>query len=147
MAETKPVKTRILIISDTHSAPLASNGNPPPFPPFKHPLPTADLLIHCGDLTMAGGLHEYHAALDMIQLIDAPIKLVIAGNHDLSLDQDYIFSHLGDTASDKQQQAVGTIPLTVCYNLNNLTLPRPTIKSRQPKVFGQMKRGELKERG
>ena len=67
------IKTRILIISDTHNAPLSSKEHGDPTPPFKSPLPSADLLIHCGDLTMTGELHEYHKTLDMLAEIDAPV--------------------------------------------------------------------------
>ena len=90
------VKTRILIISDTHCAGLStSNGStPPPHRPFSSPLPAADLLIHCGDLTHVGKLDEYERTLDMLAAIEAPVKLVIAGNHDLTLDRDFIVSHL-----------------------------------------------------
>lgn len=83
------VKTRVLIISDTHCAPLAEGDGHP----FKAPLPKADVLIHCGDLTMTGQETEYHQTLDMLAKIDAPVKFVIAGNHDLSLDRDFVFSH------------------------------------------------------
>lgn len=94
MANT--VKTRILIISDTHCAQLSSKDNARAFPapPFSSPLPSADLLIHCGDLTYTGKIEEYHRALDMLKEIDAPVKLAIAGNHDLTLDQDFILRHL-----------------------------------------------------
>ncbi|EMC95045.1 hypothetical protein BAUCODRAFT_110250 [Baudoinia panamericana UAMH 10762] len=93
---TATVKTRLLIISDTHCAALrADDGSEKhPRPPFEAPLPSADVLIHCGDMTMTGEMDEYHQTLDMIREIDAPVKLVIAGNHDLSLDRDYIFNHL-----------------------------------------------------
>jgi hypothetical protein len=67
------IKTRILIISDTHNAPLSSKEHGEPTLPFKSPLPSADLLIHCGDLTMTGELHEYHKTLDMLAEIDAPV--------------------------------------------------------------------------
>jgi len=67
------IKTRILIISDTHNAPLSSKEHGEPTAPFKSPLPSADLLIHCGDLTMTGELHEYHKTLDMLAEIDAPV--------------------------------------------------------------------------
>jgi len=43
------VRSKILIISDTHCAAL-TDGNgiaKAPFPPFQAPLPKADLLIHC----------------------------------------------------------------------------------------------------
>ena len=104
------VKTSILIISDTHCAPLtdadASHGAPAPKPPFKAPSPSADLLIHCGDLTMTGGISQYHATLDMLKRIDSPVKLVIAGNHDLTLDRDFVRSHENDrripSATDAQ---------------------------------------------
>lgn len=90
------VKTRILIISDTHCARLSTrdgNGNAV-LAPFTAPLPRADLLIHCGDLTYTGRMEQYHQALDMLKQIEAPIKLVIAGNHDLSLDRDFVFGHI-----------------------------------------------------
>jgi predicted phosphodiesterase len=87
-AQNSPIKTRFLIISDTHSASPAQNiaNNDAGFRP---PLPKADVLLHCGDLTMAGHLHEYEKTLDMLEGIDADLKLVIAGNHDISLDEIY----------------------------------------------------------
>lgn len=101
------VKTRVLIISDTHCAPLAQqNDGRQPFAPFKAPLPKADVLIHCGDLTMTGLEAEYHKTLDMLAQIDAPVKLVIPGNHDLSLDRDFVFSHAEkDSLSEPEAQA------------------------------------------
>jgi predicted phosphodiesterase len=71
MAST--IKTRVLIISDTHNAPLSRRNGAEPTAPFKSPLPSADLLIHCGDLTMTGQLDEYHRTLDMLAEIDAPV--------------------------------------------------------------------------
>ncbi|KAF2708479.1 ser/Thr protein phosphatase family protein [Pleomassaria siparia CBS 279.74] len=85
--EPTRIKTRFLILSDTHNA--------SPYPPdtsnvgFRSPLPKADVLLHCGDLTMVGHLHEYQMALDMLASIDADLKLVIAGNHDISLDDEF----------------------------------------------------------
>jgi hypothetical protein len=67
------IKTRILVISDTHNAPLSAKEHGHPTVPFESPLPSADLLIHCGDLTMTGELHEYHKTLDMLAEIDAPV--------------------------------------------------------------------------
>lgn len=97
------VKTRILIISDTHCASLTEHGDPrTPSTAFKAPLPKADLLIHCGDLTHVGEMEQYHVTLDMLKQIDAPVKLVIAGNHDLSLDRDFVFAHRSGGASMRQ---------------------------------------------
>jgi hypothetical protein len=47
---------------------------------------SADVAIHCGDLTDGSKLEELQAALRLIKDIDAPVKLVIAGNHDFTLD-------------------------------------------------------------
>lgn len=82
------VKTRFLVISDTHSASPEQNVNRNGAP-FRPPLPKADVLLHCGDLTMIGLLQEYEKTLDMLGSIDAKLKLVIAGNHDLTLDDVY----------------------------------------------------------
>jgi hypothetical protein len=81
---TSSVKTRFLIISDTHSASPDQNAGDDGFA-FRPPLPKADVLLHCGDLTMLGLLHEYEKTLDMLESIDAGLKLIIAGNHDISL--------------------------------------------------------------
>lgn len=88
---SKTVKTRILIISDTHSTPLPShNAQIAQQQPFRQALPAADVLIHCGDLTLEGGIDEYNAALDMMAKIDAPVKIAIAGNHDRTLDRKWV---------------------------------------------------------
>lgn len=82
------VKTRFLVISDTHSASPGQNVHKENTP-FRPPLPKADVLLHCGDLTMVGLVHEYEKTLEMLGTIDADLKLVIAGNHDISLDEEY----------------------------------------------------------
>jgi predicted MPP superfamily phosphohydrolase len=84
------IKTRILIISDTHSTPLAPASSSQP---FRQPLPSADVLIHCGDLTMEGLASEYNKTLDMLASINAPVKLIIAGNHDRTLDKTWAKNH------------------------------------------------------
>jgi predicted phosphodiesterase len=82
------IRTRFLVISDTHSnSPIQNATNNDVA--FRPPLPKADVLLHCGDLTMIGHLHEYEKTLDMLESIDADLKLVIAGNHDISLDEVY----------------------------------------------------------
>lgn len=42
---------------------------------------------------MTGQLVEHEESLEFIAATDAPIKLVIAGNHDLSLHEDYWLSN------------------------------------------------------
>jgi len=72
---TFSIPTRILIISDTHGT-----------NPIHCSLPPVDLVIHCGDLTQESKLCEYNQAISLLKSLDAPVKLVIAGNHDFSLD-------------------------------------------------------------
>ena len=100
------IKTRFLIISDTHGASLFdeadsvrnydsddSLGSQRPdqtvINGFRRPLPKADVAIHCGDLTYDSLLKEYEATFNLMHEIDAPLKLVIAGNHDVTLDAPY----------------------------------------------------------
>ncbi len=71
------VKTRLLILSDTHGV---------DFEPGDKPFHRADVAIHCGDLTEESKLEEYRATLRLLMDIQAPLKLIIAGNHDFTLD-------------------------------------------------------------
>ncbi|KAI0419526.1 ser/Thr protein phosphatase family protein [Xylaria grammica] len=74
-AKPDAVRTRLLIISDTHGAPVTIG-----------PDLDADVAIHCGDLTRESKLAEFQIAIDLLRSIHAPLKLVIAGNHDFTLD-------------------------------------------------------------
>ena len=49
-------------------------------------MPEVDLLIHTGDLTNFGEKNALANAVKMIGTIQAELKLVIAGNHDVTLD-------------------------------------------------------------
>ena len=62
----------VVCISDTH------NSQPT--------LPAGDILIHAGDLTQSGSLHELQATINWLLAQPHPIKIVVAGNHDLLLD-------------------------------------------------------------
>jgi predicted MPP superfamily phosphohydrolase len=78
LAITLPnIKTRFLIISDTHGM---------EFSPEDKPLKCADVAIHCGDLTDGSKLDEFRTAIRLLKDIDAPLKLIIAGNHDFTMD-------------------------------------------------------------
>ena len=72
-----PIKTRFLIISDTHGMHFSSEDRP-------HQ--RADVAIHCGDLTEESKLEEYRDRIEQLKKINAPLKLVIAGNHDWTMD-------------------------------------------------------------
>jgi len=84
-ATISPVPVRFLCISDTHGVKLDENKQHP----FSLPLPKADVLLHSGDLTQCGSIRPFKDALEMMSQIDAELKLVIAGNHDLELDPQY----------------------------------------------------------
>ena len=71
------IKTRILILSDTHGM---------DFSPSIQPSQRADVAIHCGDLTDGSSLSEFRTAITLLKSLNAPLKLVIAGNHDFTLD-------------------------------------------------------------
>jgi hypothetical protein len=86
MSTTSHIKTRFLVISDTHNASPYPAGSQVA---FREPLPKADVLLHCGDLTITGLLKEYEKTLAMLAKADCELKLVIAGNHDISLDEEY----------------------------------------------------------
>ena len=53
---------------------------------------------------MLGHLDEYERTLDMLQTIDAGLKLVIAGNHDISLDEQY-YKRMGRHMQGKRYDA------------------------------------------
>lgn len=76
-SNTCTVRTRFLIISDTHGF---------PYLPDTQPLQPIDVVIHCGDITGDSQLAEYKAAINLLRKIDAPYKLLIPGNHDFTLD-------------------------------------------------------------
>ncbi|ETN43248.1 uncharacterized protein HMPREF1541_02407 [Cyphellophora europaea CBS 101466] len=86
MTDEAGVKTRVLILSDTHCAlPGAAHSREV----FRWPLPKADVLLHAGDLTMNGKGDQHQRALELIKGCDAELKIVIPGNHDLTLDKPY----------------------------------------------------------
>lgn len=41
-------------------------------------------------------MSDYEATLDAIKHVRAPLKLVVAGNHDLTLDEEWMTTHEGD---------------------------------------------------
>lgn len=49
-------------------------------------MPQVDVLLHTGDLTNFGELEALKKSVKMLGTIEAELKLVIAGNHDISLD-------------------------------------------------------------
>ena len=89
------IKTRFLILSDTHGEDLICPGKT---------LPPADVAIHCGDLTEESKLDEYRASLRLLTRIQAPLKLVIAGNHDFTMDIPTFKDKVASAQQQQQQQ-------------------------------------------
>lgn len=81
MADALPTvrKTRFVCVSDTHNA--TPNGS------FK--LPKGDVLLHAGDLTNQGTFSELKKTIKWIEEADFEAKIVVAGNHDITLDTDF----------------------------------------------------------
>lgn len=113
---------RCLILSDTHDNAFPDTAS----------LPAVDVLIHCGDLTMIGGLSNYRRALDSLAACSAEIKLVIPGNHDVSLDTKWWEENLdSDDDKDELSQAYSLFALEkytssgICFldeGLNDVSL-------------------------
>ncbi|TDL25473.1 hypothetical protein BD410DRAFT_886723 [Rickenella mellea] len=65
----------VVCISDTHnSTPI---------------VPPGDILIHAGDLTERGTPDELRSAVQWVASLPHPVKIVVAGNHDKSLDKKF----------------------------------------------------------
>ncbi|KAK6605268.1 calcineurin-like phosphoesterase [Botrytis cinerea] len=76
---TQTRKTRFVCVSDTHNG--VANGS------FK--LPPGDVLIHAGDLTNQGNYAELEKSIKWIEDADFEAKIIIAGNHDITLDPSF----------------------------------------------------------
>ncbi|THU83279.1 Metallo-dependent phosphatase [Dendrothele bispora CBS 962.96] len=63
--------TRFVCISDTHS--------------HAFPVPDGDVLLHSGDLTNTGTVKDFEKTMDWICSLKHGLKIIIAGNHDLTL--------------------------------------------------------------
>jgi len=70
-------KIRIVCISDTHNA----------TPGEGYTLPKGDIFIHAGDLTNNGQPSELNKAFKWLREAKYDAKIVVAGNHDLALDE------------------------------------------------------------
>lgn len=78
-SERRLRRTRFVCISDTH------NQTPK--------LPAGDVLIHAGDLTNQGSIAELRKTVAWLEKTDFEAKLVVAGNHDVTLDHPFYSQH------------------------------------------------------
>ena len=90
--QTPTVETLICVISDTHTrVPKPSKATKYA---YRERFPASDVLIHCGDITSVGYETEYEEILDFLKTASAELKLVIPGNHDITLHEDLYMKRL-----------------------------------------------------
>lgn len=117
-------KTTFMVISDTHNFEMDAVLKTCPLRQAQQT--KVDVLLHCGDLTQVGGMSAYKKALLMLGSIDAELRLVIGGNHDLSLDGKYWRENLDEEAGDELEEhdeavAIMTGPLAKAAGVTYLT--------------------------
>ena len=95
LASPKPANhTRFVFISDTHNRTSRMD-----------PLPEGDVLIHAGDFTFSGRPEEVVKFNDYLGSLTHTHKIVIAGNHDVTLDEEnypYLWRFFGRTQHDSE---------------------------------------------
>ncbi|KZT40977.1 Metallo-dependent phosphatase [Sistotremastrum suecicum HHB10207 ss-3] len=96
-AHPGPDFTRIICISDTHAE--------------SFPVPDGDVLIHGGDLTDLGYFDELKTTMDWICAMPHRRKLVIAGNHDLPLDEETYHRNWAKLAMGKPESTSKALDL------------------------------------
>jgi len=69
--------TRFVCISDTHSR-------------IDFDIPDGDVLVHAGDMSSWGHFPQLLKTTKWLRSLPHPIKIVIAGNHDLCLDEEWV---------------------------------------------------------
>ncbi|RIA91774.1 Metallo-dependent phosphatase-like protein [Glomus cerebriforme] len=74
-----PEWTRFVCMSDTHNS----------IDPNKYQVPDGDIFIHAGDMTRVGMIEEVRETVNWIKSLPHEHKVVIAGNHDLTLDETF----------------------------------------------------------
>lgn len=131
MAEPRLMRrTRFVCISDTHNATVK--------------LPTGDVLIHAGDLTNTGSYSELSKQLAWLSKQDFECKIVIAGNHDLTLDSRAYAEHglyhhnTNPQSADECQELIQNTPRVIYLNHSSaaITLTSPVGPRTTFTVFG-----------
>lgn len=78
--------TQFLVISDTHN--FESENDTASALPFHLHVPKVDILL-TAVASYCGGSSSYKKGIKTLDAVDAELKLVVAGNHDLNLDKRY----------------------------------------------------------
>ncbi|KAF4983424.1 hypothetical protein FZEAL_1153 [Fusarium zealandicum] len=123
-------RTRFVCISDTH------NCTPK--------LPKGDVLIHAGDLTNQGSYPELSKTVAWLEQADFEAKIVIAGNHDITLDSAFYAEHglyfhnKNPQSSDECLELFNSSPSItyLAHDSATIRLNSPSGPHTQFKVFG-----------
>lgn len=112
-----------MCISDTH------NQTPK--------LPPGDVLIHAGDLTNQGSYSELKKTVEWLERADFEAKIVVAGNHDITLDESFYHEH-GNSWRWPQPQdpALCRMLLTESKSITYLENEATTVRLASPKGPG-----------
>jgi hypothetical protein len=92
--EESSTRTKFLVLSDTHGADIPSD------------LPHCDVVLHYGDLTEDGSPKAIAQAFQALSKADAELKLVIAGNHEISMDKAFYLVGGGNEADVEEASAL-----------------------------------------
>jgi predicted phosphodiesterase len=122
IVNSEPIKPiTVVCISDTH------NNRP-------SDIPAGEILIHAGDMTQEGTPKEIQTCLDWIDSLPHSYKIVIAGNHDLLLDDTGTYGTLQPHATDLT--ATTSINWGKIIFLNSESTTLSCANGRQLKVYG-----------
>ncbi|KAK4177087.1 Metallo-dependent phosphatase-like protein [Triangularia setosa] len=132
IVDARPVQ--IVCVSDTHNhRPL---------------LPPGDILIHAGDLTENGSFDEVQAGLHWLSSQPHPHKILIAGNHDVLLDEMFLAKYperrYGETTRTKADLKWGsvtyledsTITITISDRVNDESENTSQAGERKLAIYG-----------
>lgn len=102
-----------LILSDTHELELGDER----FPPRKDKFPSIDVVLHCGDFTDNGSIDALHKGMYMLSTFDAELRLLIAGNHEASLDKHFYLKEGGTVREHHAARSLMTGEIAMSYGV------------------------------
>ena len=123
-------RTRFVCVSDTH------NTLPK--------LPPGDVLVHAGDLTNQGSFSELQKTVAWLEKAPFECKLVVGGNHDITLDSTFYTEHgsrFHNQGAQDTQQCINLLKQSssityLHHEAKTIYLTRPEGPQTTFKVFG-----------
>eukprot|EP01118_Nematostelium_gracile_P014296 TRINITY_DN5538_c0_g1_i1.p1 TRINITY_DN5538_c0_g1~~TRINITY_DN5538_c0_g1_i1.p1 ORF type:complete len:276 (+),score=59.09 TRINITY_DN5538_c0_g1_i1:74-901(+) len=112
----KPGTFRFVCLSDTHNRPMDLNL-----------IPDGDFLVHSGDFSMTGDTRQIQQFSDFLKSLPHKHKIVIAGNHDVTFEEDYYKSKWRRYHSTPQTDAKQQLANCIYLEDSEVTLDGITI--------------------